>query len=316
MKTGISTVRGPGLGGKIARIWYKHHLEGFIFILPWLVGFALFQLGPMVTSLFLTVTQYDVITPPKFIGLGNFKEIFGRDPLFYKALWNTLYFVAVGVPLGVAAGIFVAILLNQKLRGITIYRILYYLPSVTAGVAVAMLWMWLYDTNYGLINFILSRFGIQGPGWLSDPRWVMPSLVILAVWSSIGQRFVIFLAGLDGIPVQLYEAAEIDGATPWNKFISITLPMLTPTVFFSLITGVIGAFQSLFTYVYIMTNGSGGPLNSAYVYVLHVYRNAFEYYRMGYACALAWILFAIIFALTMIQIRFSGWVYYEGAPRR
>lgn len=300
----------------------KHRCEGYLFILPWLVGFVFLQAGPMITSLTLTFTKYDVITAPKFIGLGNFKELF-KDPLFYKALTNTFYFVGVSVPVGVVIGIIVAVLLNQELRGIMLYRILYYLPSITSGVAVAMLWMWIYDANYGLINnILLNVFGIIGPGWLTDPRFVMPSLIILAVWASIGQRFVLFLAGLNGIPTQLYEAAEIDGASSVRKFFSISLPMLSPTIFFALITGVISAFQSLFTYVYIMTSGTGGhgtvggPLFSAYVYVVHIYRNAFEFYRMGYACALAWILFLIIFVLSMIQVKYSRWVYYEGQPGR
>jgi multiple sugar transport system permease protein len=301
-------------------LWQKRRLEGYLFILPWLLGLIFFQIGPIVTSLLLTTTHYDVITEPRFIGLGNFRELI-RDPLFYKSLSNTLYFVAVSVPVGVVVGMLVAVMLNQELRGILLYRILYYLPSVTSGVAVAMLWLWIYDTNYGLINTILLRFRILGPGWLSDPRFVMPSLIILAIWASVGQRFVIFLAGLNGIPSQLYEAAKIDGASGVRMFFSITLPMLSPTIFFALITGVITAFQGLFTYVYIMTTGTighgtpGGPLNSAYVYVLHIYRNAFDFYRMGYACALAWVLFVIIFVLTLLQVKFSGWVYYEGQSR-
>jgi len=295
---------------KFTRVWYKYRLDGFIFILPWMIGMIIFQLGPMISSFLLTFTRYDVITPAKFIGIENFKKIFANDPLFYKSLWNTVYFVIGSVPISIAVGLLVAVLLNQKIRGVTIYRALYYLPSVTSGVAVAILWMFIYDKGYGIFNSLLASVGIHGPGWLTDPIWVMPSLIIMAIWGLTGQRFVIFLAGLQGVPDELYEAAEIDGATPWHKFISITLPMLTPTIFFTLITGIISAFQSLFTTAYIITNGSGGPLNSAYVYVFHIYRNAFEYYHMGYACALAWVLFIIVFVLTILQIRFSGWVHY------
>lgn len=298
---------------RFTKLWYKYRLDGFIFILPWIIGMLAFQLGPMINSFILAFTQYDIITPSKFIGIKNFIKIFTDDPLFYKSLWNTIYFVVGSVPISIIIGILVAVLLNQKIRGITIYRVLYYLPSVTAGVAVAIVWMFIYDKNYGLINNLLIQFGIHGPGWLIDPRWVMPSLIIMSIWALIGQRFVIFLAGLQGIPDELYEAADIDGASSWQKFISITLPMLTPTIFFTLITGIIAAFQSMFTTVYIITNGTGGPLNSAYVYVFHIYRNAFEYYHMGYACALAWILFLIVFILTFIQVKFSGWVHYYGA---
>ncbi len=295
----------------INRAWYKYRLDGFIFILPWIIGMLAFQLGPMISSFFLAFTRYDVITPAEFIGLENFKKVFTGDPLFYKSLWNTIYFVIGSVPISIIVGLLVAVLLNQKIRGITIYRVLYYLPSVTAGVAVAIVWRSIYDKNYGLINNILTTFGIQGPSWLGDPKWVMPSLIIMSVWGLVGQRYVIFLAGLQGVPEELYEAAEIDGASPWRKFMSITLPMLTPTIFFSLITGIISAFQSMFTTSYIITNGSGGPLNSAYIYIFHIYRNAYEYYHMGYACALAWILFLIVFILTIIQVKFSGWVHYE-----
>jgi len=297
---------------RIAKVWYKYRLDGFIFILPWIIGILAFQLGPMISSFILAFTRYDIITPAKFIGIENFKKIFSSDPLFYKSLWNTVYFVIGSVPISIIIGILVAVLLNQRIRGITIYRVLYYLPSVTAGVAVAIVWRSVYDVRYGLINNLLSKLGIQGPSWLGDPSWVMPSLIIMAVWGLIGQRYVIFLAGLQGIPEELYEAAEIDGASSWNKFVSITLPMLTPTIFFSLITGIISAFQSMFTAAYILTDGGGGPLNSAYIYVFHIYRNAYQYYHMGYACALAWILFLIVFILTFIQVKFSGWVHYGG----
>ncbi|MGC8971221.1 MAG: carbohydrate ABC transporter permease [bacterium] len=236
---------------KFARAWYKYRLDGFIFILPWIIGMLAFQLGPMISSFVLAFTRYDIITPAKFIGIENFRKIFMEDSLFYKSLWNTVYFMVGSVPISIIVGILVAVLLNQKIKGITIYRVLYYLPSVTAGVAVAIVWRSIYDVRYGLINNLLDKIGIEGPSWLGDPKWVMPSLIIMAVWGIIGQRYVIFLAGLQGIPEELYEAAEIDGASSWNKFRSITLPMLTPTIFFSLITGIISCFPK---HVYCLTN--------------------------------------------------------------
>ena len=293
--------------GKLAR---KEAIDCYLFISPWIIGFLIFTLGPMLFSVFLSFCRWDIFTPAQFIGLGNYRKL-AAEPLFVKSLANTLFYTAFAVPLGVAGALGLSVLLNQKIRGITVYRTIYYLPAVVSGVAVALLWRWIFNPDFGVLNAILSGvFHVANPPyWLWDEQWSKPSLILMSLWG-IGGGMVIFLAGLQGIPEQLYEAAQIDGASVIQRFRHITLPMLSPVIFFNLIMGIIGSFQ-VFVQVYIMTGG--GPANSTLFYVLYLFNNGFQFFKMGYASALAWVLFVIILAVTLVQFKLAGrWVYYEG----
>jgi multiple sugar transport system permease protein len=282
----------------------------YLCISPWIVGFILFYLGPILASFYFSLTRWDLLTPPEFIGIDNYVRIFTRDPLFWKSLKITVLFTFSYVPLDLAIGLLVALLLNQKVRGVGIFRTVYYLPSVLSGVAYVVMWMWLLNPQAGLVNTLLSYAGIQGPRWLQSPDWALPSLVLMSLWG-VGRSMVIYLAGLQDVPSEMYEAARIDGANSWNEFWKITLPMLTPSILFNLIFGIIMTFQS-FTTAFVATNG--GPLNSTLFYVLYLYRKAFEHLAMGYASALAWILFVIVLVCTLLIFRTSGkWVFYRGA---
>lgn len=293
--------RGKGLRRKKA-------IEGYLFASPWILGFFIFTAGPMIASLFLSFCRYDVLTTLEWIGLRNYKEIFNSD-LFWKALYNTLYWVIIGVPLRQLMALILALLNNQQIRGKPLFRTIFYIPSVVSGVALAMLWVWLFEPSVGLINTLLRFLGVNNPPlWLGSEEWSKPALIIMSLWG-VGQGMVIYLAGLQDIPQQLYEAAEIDGAGVWYKFWKITIPLLTPSIFFNFIMGVIGSFQ-VFTQAYVMTRG--GPLYSTYFYVLYIYDEGFQYMHMGYASALAWILFLIILFFTLLQLKSSGrWVVYE-----
>ncbi|MGI6375425.1 MAG: carbohydrate ABC transporter permease [Anaerolineae bacterium] len=286
----------------------RANLDGYLFILPWLLGLVALQIGPMLASMYLSLTHYEVLTPPVFIALDNYKRLFTDDPLFVKSLLKTLYYVAGSVPVRLGVALVLALLLNQPLPGSYLFRVLFYLPSVTSGVAVATVWLWMFEPTYGVINNVLKWFHIPGPPWLGSIDWAMPSIIVMS-FIYIGSMMVVFLAGLQGIPRHLYEAAEIDGASGWRRFLNITLPMLSSTIFFNLIMTVITSFQ-VFTNVYVMTRG--GPANATYVYMVYLYDQAFRYVHMGYACALAWVLFVIILIVTLIQVKTSGWVYYEG----
>jgi len=285
--------------------------EAFAFYLytaPWLIGFLGFTAGPFIASFVLSLSKWDMTGTPIFIGLQNYAKIFGQDHLFRKALYNTAYFVAFNVPLHQMICLGLALLLNQKLRGIAVYRTIFYLPSVTAGVATAYLWAYLFSVNNGLFNATLAMIGVQGPRWFLDPHWSKPALIIMSLWGG-GSTMIIYLAGLQGIPIHLYEAAEVDGANVLDKFWHVTIPMLTPTIFYNVVMGFIGAFN-VFTSAFVITEG--GPVNSTLFYMLYLYRQAFYDFSMGYASALAWVLFLIVMALTVIQLLTSRrWVYYE-----
>jgi multiple sugar transport system permease protein len=302
--------REPPRPGSISR---HEEIEFFLFIMPWMIGFICFSAIPIIASLVLAAADWSMLQPPTWVGLGNYAEIFGRDPFFKKSLVNTVYYVFVSVPAGIVLALAFAILLNQKVIARPFYRTCFYVPSLVTGISVAVLWSWLLNPQFGLINYSLSLVGIQGPEWLYNTKTAMPAMIVMSLWG-VGGSMVIYLAGLQGIPEQYYEAAEIDGAGTWKKFQHITVPMITPTIFFTLIMGVIGAFQT-FTQFFVMTNG--GPANATLTYVLYLYRNAFEYFRMGYAAALAWILLIIILVVTALQFWGSRhWVYYEGELRR
>lgn len=290
----------------------RQHLDGWLFASPWIIGFLLWTVGPMLASLVIAFTNWDLITSPTYVGLKNFATMV-TDDLVWKSLQVTTVYALVSVPLHIVFGMMLALLLNAGVRGQRFYRTAFYLPSVLSGVAVALLWRWLFSTEFGLFNLLLSYVGITGPSWLGDPQWAMPSLILMSLWG-VGAGTIIYLASLQGIPTDLYEAAEVDGATAWTKFWRITLPLMTPVLFFQLVTGFIVALQ-VFTQAFIMT--SGGPNNATLFYLLYLYRNAFEYFRMGYASALAWVLFIYILVLTLLIYWSSNrWVYYEGEDRK
>lgn len=281
---------------------------GYAMASPWIVGFLVFVLGPMVASAYFSLTEYSVLKPPVFVGLENYAKLFTDDRRYGAALYNTIYYTVFQVPLSIILSLTVAILLNQGLPGERIFRTIYYMPSVVSGVAMSMLWLWLFDPNLGLLNVVLGWFGLRGPLWLQDPHWSKPALILMSMWG-IGGGMVIFLAGLQGVPKELYEAAMADGAGWLYTITRITIPLITPTIFFNLIMGIIGSFQ-VFTAAYIMTNG--GPVNSTLFYVLYLYQTAFRFFEMGYASAMAWVLFFIVLVLTLAQFRLAGrWVYYE-----
>lgn len=284
----------------------------YILISPWLLGLLLFVLGPMLASLGLSFTRWDLLSPAEFIGLRNYERMFTRDPLFWQSLKVTTLYTAFYVPIELAGGLLLALLMNQKIRFRNAFRTIYYLPSVLPGVAFVVLWMWILNPNAGLLNTLLSYVGIDGPRWLADPDWALPALLVMSLWG-LGRSMVIYLAGLRGIPEHLYEAAAIDGAGTWQAFWKITLPMLTPTIFFTLVLSVISTFQT-FTSAFVATDG--GPLDATLFYVLYLYRQAFQFFNMGYASALAWVLFVVILALTLIIVRSSDrWVFYGGVRR-
>ena len=280
----------------------------YLCISPWLIGFVLFYLGPILASFYYSLTEWDLLTSPEFVGMDNYVRLFTRDPLALKAFKVTLVYTLIYVPLDLVFGLSLALLLNQKIRGIGVFRTVYYLPSVLSGVAYVVMWMWMFNPQHGLINTLLAYAGIQGPRWLLDPKWALSALIVMSLWG-VGRSMVIFLAGLQDIPIVLYEAAEIDGASRWKKLWNVTLPLLTPSLLFNLIFGIILTFQT-FTNAFVATNG--GPLDSTLFYVLYLYRKAFEHLQMGYASAMAWVLFLIVLGCTLLIFLTSGkWVFYR-----
>lgn len=293
---------------KLRRFWRKNG-TGLLFISPWLIGFFLFSAGPLLSSIWLSFTNYDIITSPKWVGAANYRSLALDDPMFWKSLWVTVRFSATAVPLGVAAGIALALLLNVKTRAVALFRTILFMPSVMPTVAVSVVFAWLLNPEIGLVNGLFKAVGIQGPAWLQDTKWAPWSLVLMSVWG-VGGSMVIYLAGLKDIPEYLYEAAAIDGATGWRRLRHITLPLLTPVIFFNLVMGIIGAFQ-YFTQAYVMTQG--GPEGSTTFYALYIFQRAWKYFDMGYACAMAWILFVVIMIVTGLVFRTSGkWVHSGG----
>ena len=302
-KTRVAT--GKGAARSLAR---REAMYGLLFISPALIGLILFNLGPIVAAFFFSFTRYSIIDSPKWVGLANYQKAFNQD-LVWLAFKNTLYYAVMSVPLGISLAFAVGLLLNN-IKGAYIYRTAFYVPCVVPSVASAVIWVVMLNPNIGLVNHFLRLIGIKGPGWLIDPTWAKPGLVLMSLWS-IGTGMVLYLAGLQGVPQQLHEAAEIDGANVWRRFWAITLPMMTPTLFFHLVMGLIATFQ-VFNAPFIMTRG--GPVRSTYFVSLLIYDNAFRYFKMGYATSLAWILFVVVLALTLIVLKTSGsWVYYESA---
>ena len=286
--------------------------SGLLFIAPWLITFIWFTLGPFIASIILSLTNYRFIGLPTWVGLDNYVRLFTDDPKFIRSVINTLYYTAVHVPGIMIMAFFVAILLNQKVKGQPIYRTAFYLPSVTAGVATAYLWILLLQPN-GLVNQFLGLVGIDGPNWLTSSTWAMPALILMSFWG-LGTTMIIYLAALQGIPQHLYEAASVDGAGVVRKMWHVTVPMMTPAIFLTAVLQIIGSWQ-VFTQALIVTNG--GPRDSTLFILLHLYRTGFEYFQMGYASAIAWVLFVIILVFTILQFGIARrWVYYEGATER
>lgn len=292
----------------------RRAFQGYAFLSPWLIGFFAFTVLPIFVSIWLSFTRYSVLRPPEFIGLKNFKHAFGGDVLVWPSIGRSFYYAILSVPLGLVGSLLVAVLLNQKLKFVSLWRMFYFLPSLTPSVAMAYLWKWLLNSEIGVLKVPFDFIGIPMPRWFGSTEWAIPGLVMIALWSGIGgSGMIIFLAGLQDIPQELIEAAEIDGAGRWRKFWSITIPMLSPVIFFNLIMGIIGALR-VFATAFIAT--AGGPAYATWFISLHIYQTAFVYFDMGYAAALSWILAAIIISLTVFQFRMSNrWVFYQGEER-
>jgi multiple sugar transport system permease protein len=283
---------------------------GYLFLSPWLIGFFVFGLYPMAMSLYYSLCRYDVLRVPQFIGLENYGALLSADPYFGTAVWNTLVYTVLRVPLAILGSLLLAVLVNQAVRGVKLFRTAFFLPSIITGVVLSVIWLWLFNPSVGLVNQVLGLVGIEGPLWLQSPDWSKPALVLMGLWSVGGARMIVFLAALQGIPEQLYEAVEIDGGGAWTKFWHVTLPMLSPVIFLWTVLEVIFSFQ-VFTEAYVMTQG--GPLNSTLFYNLYLYQKAFDDFEMGYASAMAWLLLVITLVVTAAQFRLGRrWVYYAG----
>ncbi len=314
MTTIAETSKAPPIKQRRSNEQRRQNLYGYLFLMPWLIGFFGLFIGPGLASLWFSFTNYTIIGSAKFIGLANYIEMFTTDDLFWSSLWRTFYFAGVGVPLGILGSMFLAILLDSKLRGVSVYRTLFFMPSLVPLVASVILWKWLLDSNFGIVNQMLREIGVSDPpGWFSDRRMAIPSLIIMRLWTSIGgTQMIIFLAGLQGIPTELYDAASIDGANTWQRVRHVTIPLLTPTIFFNTVLGIIGALQT-FAAAFLLTPEGGGPGFATWFYALHIWKNAFDYFEIGYAAALAWFFALIIVAMTIFQTQLSKrWVFYYG----
>lgn len=285
-------------------------MEGYLFLAPDLLGTLVFAVGPVLAAFALGFVAWDILTPPRFVGFDNYRELLFEDTVFHQVMVNTSVYVLATVPIRTVLSLLLAIALNQSIRGVSIFRAAYFLPTITSAVAAATVWRWIYEPNFGLLNSLLYAIGVpHPPAWLSSPSWAMPALILLGVWQGLGFQMVIFLAGLQGIPLHLYEAASIDGAGWWARFRHITVPLISPTTFFVLIISVIGSYQ-VFDQAFVLTEGGPGYATTTLVY--YIYEYAFQFFKMGYAAAMAWILFAIVFVLTVVQFRVqSRWVHYD-----
>jgi multiple sugar transport system permease protein len=294
----------------------REELYGWLFASPWILGFLLFTAGPMLASFYLSFTEYSIASPPKWVGFANYqKALGGQDNLFWPSLMRTFTYAITVVPIGLAGSLLIAVLLNQNLRGTAVFRTLFFLPYLVPSVAVAVLWQWIFQPEFGALNGLLSTVGIKGPLWLADSRWAMPSLMVMALWGAIGgPTMVIFLAGLQGVPTEIHEAAALDGAGSVQRFFRITLPLMTPTIFFNLVIGLIAALK-VFELAFVATKG--GPNYATWFFIVHLYQTAFQNVEMGYASALAGVFFVIVVALTILNVQLSRrWVYYEGEEAR
>jgi multiple sugar transport system permease protein len=290
-------------------------LWGYLFVAPLFLGFLIFLGGPLLASLALTFVKWDILSPPQWVGLANYAEL-ARDPIVGKAFYNTV-FLMLGIPAGMLLSLLLALAMNQPIRGIGAFRVIYFLPVISSVAAVALLWRWIYNPQFGLLNYLLALVGIPGPDWLGSPMWAKPALMIMGVWGGLGLNMILYLAALQSVPAQLYEAATLDGAGPWQRFRHVTWPMITPTTFFITITSIIGSFQA-FAQIHLLTRGNGpgavggGPHWATTTVIYYLWQQAFSYYRMGYAAALAWVLAAVILLITALQFAASRrWVFYN-----
>ncbi|WP_407638854.1 carbohydrate ABC transporter permease [Bacillus niameyensis] len=287
----------------------KEILWAYLFVAAPVIGFLLFGLIPTIWSVGLSFAEWDLINKPNFAGIDNYKELLGDEKVF-KSIYNTI-FLMVGIPIGMILSLILAVMMNRKIKGISVFRAIYYIPVITPIIAVSLVWQWIFNYDFGLLNNMLWEwFGIQGPNWLGSASWVKPALIIIGVWTGIGSNMILYLAGLQSIPSSYYEAAEVDGANIFQKFTKITFPLLSPIHFFVLVMGVIGAFQS-FSQIYVLA-GDGGPEYSAATVVFYIFEHGFKYYNMGYASSIAWILGVIVFIVTLIQFKLSKHWVYEG----
>lgn len=295
---------------KVSRTLKKDDMVwGYLFLLPNFIGFFLFTAGPIIAGLVLSFFSWDLLSPPQFIGIKNYISLIKEDPLFWLSLKNTLWYSILSIPSGVACSLCLALALNRGIRGVVVYRALFFIPVVSSIIAVALVWKWFYNAEFGVLNYLIGLIGIPPQRWLNDPNLAMISVAIMSVWKGMGYNMVIFLAGLQGIPVHLYESAELDGASSFRKFWHITLPLLTPSLFFVSVMATIGSFQ-VFDQVFVMTQG--GPGNATLVYNYYLYQNAFQYFKMGYASSMAYVLLLIMFVVTLLQVKYLGKkVYYE-----
>ncbi len=288
------------------RMFWRRNIEGYLFISPWIIGFVVFTAGALLGSFSISLTKWNVVGTPEIVGLANYQKMV-EDRFFWQSIKVTLYYL-LNVPLNVVLGLLLALLLNQKVKGLSVFRTIFFLPSVASVVAVSLLWMWIFNPRFGIINVLLKKIGIIGPLWLGSEAWAIPALIIMSIWG-VGGGMLIYLGALQGIPTAFYEAATLDGAGAWKKLLHITVPMITPVLLLNLVMGVIVSFQ-VFTQAYVMTDG--GPNYATLFYVMYLYQQAFVWFNMGYASALSWVLFLIILVFTVIILKTSSsWVYYE-----
>ncbi len=292
----------------------KNTLWGYLFASPWIVGFLIFGLYPIFASFYYSLCQYDVLRIPQFVGLRNYRELLFQDHYFYSAVWNTLFYTFIRSPLVIIGSLALALIVSRAARGVKFFRTIYFIPSIISGVILSVLWLWLLNPQYGLINSALQFFGLQGPLWLIDPSWSKPAIILMNIWSLGGGRMLVFLAAIQNVPTHYYEAVEMDGGGWWAKFTNVTLPFISPVLFLWFILEVIFSLQ-VFVEAYVMTKG--GPLNSTLFYNLYLYNKAFDDFDMGYASALAWLLFILAGVITFVQFRLSKrWVYYSGGAEK
>jgi multiple sugar transport system permease protein len=313
---GRAAARGRETGRPRLRLGMRRReaIEGYLYCLPWIIGFLVFILGPTLVSLYLSFTRYDILRPPLFVGLDNYRRAATIDPLFWTSLWRTFYFALLTVPASILASLGLAMLLNRQFRGVVLYRTAFFLPHLVPIAAATLIWLWILHPRYGFLNALLGLFGIPGPGWLNSVEWAIPGLALIALWRSAGGNpMIIFLAALQGVPKELQEAATLDGANAWQRFRNVTLPSISPAVFFNLVLGLIAALK-VFAIALIATDG--GPAYATYFFAVHIYKHAFAFFNMGYAAALAWVFLLIVVALTWVQFHFrKRFVYYEDDRR-
>ncbi len=311
---GIPAVR-TGVAARQSKVARRNLIMGVLFATPWLLHLLLFTAYPILASFYYSFTDFNALQAPAFVGLENYQELFTGDPLFWESVVNTIVYAAMAIPAGVIFALGLALLLNSKVRLLPFWRTIYFLPTLVPDVALGLMWLWLLNPQFGIVNWILGMVGIQGPGWLADEHWAKPSLTLISLWG-VGSTMIIYLAGLQDVPQELYDAADVDGASVFLKTKNITLPMITPVILFNLIMAVIAIF-SYFTAPFVVSNGTGNPAHSMMFYAMYLYRNAFTYFRMGYASAMAWIQFVVTIVMTMIIFVTSNrWVYYGGDEKR